>query len=106
MSPRALFQVLDRTLLLWRVRIAEPSFCVDPLLQFAPIAELDTSVKGDRAACWLGQGLQTGHELVDEVRRAAVVVAKQDGEASLAFDQRRWPGRSQTRWGPTFASKR
>jgi len=59
----------------------------DPRLEFAPIAELKPTVKGDGFACRLGQGFHHTHQAVHQMRCAAVIVAEQDGKAGFALDQ-------------------
>ena len=83
----ALIQVLDRSLLPRRLRVAEPCGGSDPGLELAPVAELDAAVEGDLLSRRLGQGLHHRHQSAHEVGRAPVVVAEQHGEAGLAFNQ-------------------
>lgn len=73
-APGSLAQVLDRSLMPRRLRVAEPDLGTDTRLQFAPVAELDPTVEGDRPTGGLGQGLHHRHETVHQMRRAPVIV--------------------------------
>ena len=63
--------------------IAEPSLGSDPRFEFAPVPELNLTIKGDGFSGRLGKGLHYAHQLVHQMRRAAIVVAEQDGEAGF-----------------------
>lgn len=55
--------------------------------EFAPVPELNSTIKGDGFSGRLGKGLHYAHQLVHQMRRAAIVVAEQDGKPRLALDQ-------------------
>lgn len=52
-----------------------------------PARELNTTIKSDRLARGLGQGLHHVHQLGHEVCRAEVVVTEKDGVALFALDE-------------------
>ena len=69
------------------LRITEPSLGSDPRFELAPAPELNPTIKGDGFAGWLGKGLHDVHQLVHQMRRAAIVVAEKDSKPRFALDQ-------------------
>ena len=83
-----LFQMARRLEFLpWCLRIAEPSLCSNLWLGLTQISDLNPAIKGSGFQRWLGQGFKHRHEFAHQVRRAMVVVAKQDRKACLPLEQ-------------------
>jgi len=87
-TPDPLVGVLDSAFLPWRLWVTEPGRRSHALFQLSPRDEFETTVKRQTLPGLRGQGRQMAYQLVHDRFGTPVVVAKQNGIAALAFDNR------------------
>lgn len=87
MLSQPAIRVLNRSLLPWRLWIAEPGGGTNPVLQSPPGRELGATIKGDRLACLGGQGGEPRDQCFHDRLGVAILIAHDNGKSADPLDQ-------------------